>query len=83
MTGVGMWSQVLYKEYVCVLGRVWLLTNPMDWGLPGSSELGILQARILEWVAISSKGSFWPRVQTHLFCIAGRIFNTKLSGKPT
>ena len=29
------------------------LCNPMDWGPPGSSVHGILQARILEWVAIS------------------------------
>jgi len=27
--------------------------NPMDCSLPGSSIHGILQARILEWVAIS------------------------------
>ena len=33
----------------------------------GSSVPGILQARILEWVAISSsKGSSWPRDQTHI-----------------
>ena len=30
------------------------LCNPMDGGLPGSSVHGILQARILECVAISS-----------------------------
>ena len=29
------------------------LCNPMDCGLPGSSVRGILQARVLEWVAIS------------------------------
>ena len=35
--------------------------------LLGSSVHGILQARILEWVAISSsKGSFQPRLQTHV-----------------
>ena len=28
--------------------------HPMDWSPPGSSVHGILQARILEWVAISS-----------------------------
>ena len=34
----------------------------MDCNLPGSSVHGILQARILEWVAISfSRGSFRPR----------------------
>ena len=30
--------------------------NPMDCSLPGSSVLGIFQARILEWVAISFSG---------------------------
>ena len=38
------------------------LHDPMDCSLPGSSVLGILQARILEWVAISfSRGSSWPK----------------------
>ena len=38
------------------------LCNPMDCSLPGSSVLGILQARILEWVAISySRGPSQPR----------------------
>ena len=38
------------------------LCDPMDCNLPGSSVHGILQARILEWVAISfSRGSSWPR----------------------
>ena len=38
------------------------LCNPMDCSLPDSSIRGILQARILEWVAISfSRGSFPPR----------------------
>ena len=51
----------------------------MNCNLPGSSFHGILQARILEWVAMpSSRGSFWPRDWTHVFCIAGRFF-TQLS----
>ena len=29
------------------------LSDPMDYSLPGSSVLGILQARILEWITIS------------------------------
>ena len=42
---------------------------------PGSSVHGISLARILEWVAISfSRGSFWPRDQTHISCIAERFF---------
>ena len=52
------------------------LCNPMNWGSPGSSILGILQARILEWVAISfSRGTSQPRDQTHVSCIAGGRFN--------
>ena len=46
-----------------------------DHCLPGSSVLGILQARILEWGAILfSRGSSKPRDQTHISCIAGRFF---------
>ena len=38
------------------------LCNPMDWSLPGFSSHRILQARILEWVAIPfSRGSSWPK----------------------
>ena len=38
------------------------LCDPVDCSPPGSSINGILQARILEWVAISfSRGSSWPR----------------------
>ena len=43
----------------------------MDYSLPGSSVHGVLQARILEWVAISfSRGSSQPRDHTHVSCIA-------------
>ena len=49
----------------------------MDCSLPGSSVHGILQARILEWVAISfSRGSSQPRDRTRVSCIAGRFFFT-------
>ena len=52
-----------------------ILCNPMDYSLPGSSVHGILQARILEWVAISfSGGSSQPRDGTCISCIAGRFF---------
>ena len=41
------------------------LCNPMDCSLPGSSVHGILQARILDWVAMaSSKGSSNPRIKS-------------------
>ena len=41
------------------------LCDPMDCSLPVSSLQGILQARVLEWVAISfSRGSSGPRDRT-------------------
>ena len=44
--------------------------------------MGILQARILEWVVMpSSRGSSQPRDRTGVSCIAGRFFTTELSGK--
>ena len=57
------------------------LWDPLDCSLPGSSLHGIVQARILEWVAISSsRGSSWPRNRTCTSCIAsciaGRFFTT-------
>ena len=43
------------------------LCNPMDCSQPGSSLHAILQARILEWVAmLSSRESSQPRDQTHI-----------------
>ena len=53
-----------------------ILCDPVDCSLPGSSIHGILQARILEWVAISfSRGSSRPRDQTQVSRIGGRRFN--------
>jgi len=51
------------------------LCNPMDWSPPGSSVHGILQARILEWVAVPfSRGSSQPMDGTQVSRIAGRFF---------
>ena len=51
------------------------LCDPMDCSPPGSSVHGILQARILEWVAIPfSRGSSQPRDRTLVSYIAGRFF---------
>ena len=50
--------------------------------LPGSSIHGILQARILEWVAIPfSRGSFQPRDWTQVSCIAGGFLPSESLGK--
>ena len=49
--------------------------RPHNCSPPGSSVHGILQARILEWVAIPfSRGSSQPRDRTWVACIAGRFF---------
>ena len=69
---------------MCVCAKLlWLcltLCDPMDWHLPGSSVHGILQARMLEWVAVPfSRGSSWPRDQTHISCVSclsGGFFTT-------
>ena len=52
------------------------LCNPVDYSPPGFFVHGILQAKILEWVAISfSRGSSRPRDRTQVSHIAGRCFN--------
>ena len=55
----------------------------MDCSLPGSSVHGILQARMLEWVAIPfSKGYSHPRDQIGISHIAGGFLTTESLGKP-
>ena len=53
------------------------LCDPMDCSPPGSSVLGILQARILEWVAISfSRGSSQPTDRTcvsYVSCVGRQV----------
>ena len=60
-----------FSKGACVLScfsQVWLFATPwVDCSPPDSSVYGILQARILEWIAVpSSRGSSQPRDQTHL-----------------
>ena len=40
------------KKKCQLLSPVLILCDPMDYSLPGSSVHGILQARILDWVAM-------------------------------
>ena len=77
------WEWVTETMAVCLpaqsLCSIWLSWDPKDCSLslPGSSNHGILQARILDWFAISfSRGSSWPRDRTHIscsFCIGRRV----------
>ena len=62
------------------------LRDPVDCSLPGSSMHGIFQARILEWVAISSsRGSSQPRDRTLLHLLRCQADSLPLShvGSPS
>ena len=57
-------------------------SDPMDCSPPGSFLHGILQARVLEWGAISfSRGSSRPRDRTRVSHIPGRRFNHLATGE--
>ena len=58
------------------------LCDPVDCSRPGPSVRGILQARMLEWVAMpSSRGSSRPRERTQVSCIAGGFFTPEPQAK--
>ena len=62
-------------KFVLITQSCPTLWDPMDSSSPGSPVHGILQARILEWVAIHfSRGSPRPRDRTQVSCIEGRFF---------
>ena len=60
-----------------------VLCDPMDSNMSGSSVHGILQARILEWVAMhSSRGSSQTRDGTPVSYVAGRFLLLSHLGSP-
>ena len=80
-----MWGHsektAVYELGVKVAQSCLTLCHPIGCSPPDSSVHGILQARILEWIAISySRGSSWPRDQiqprdrTQVPCNASRLF---------
>ena len=76
--------QILHMWCVLAVQSCLTLWDPKDCSPPGSSILGIFQARILEWVAILfSRGSSWPRNRTQISCITGTFFTIWRLGKPT
>ena len=64
------------KDVLCLVTQLCpTLLDPIVCSLPGSSVQGIAQARILEWVAISSsRGSSQPKDRTQVSCTAGGPF---------
>ena len=67
---------VMTKVVLCLVSQSCLtLCDPVDYSPPGSSVHGILQARILEQVAMPfSRRSSQPRDRTQVSCIAGGFF---------
>ena len=64
------WSVKVLVAQLCLT-----LCDPIDCSLSGSSVHQILQARILELVAIPfSRGSSWPRDRTWVSCTAGGFY---------
>ena len=67
----------------CMLSRVWLFATPWTVAHQAPLSMGILQARILEWVAmLSTRGSSQLRDQTQVSCIAGKFSTTWTTTKP-
>ena len=72
-----------YKLLLLFSHYVQQFCDRIDCSPPGSSVHGIFQVRILEWVAIPfSRGSFQPKDQTEVSCIAGRFLPSEPPGKP-
>ena len=57
------------------------LGDPMNCSLPGSSAHGILQARILEWVAVPSSRPRDPTYVSMSPTLAGRFFTTSATSE--
>ena len=71
-------AQYLYQHMLCYaysLSYNWLFATPWTVACQAPLSMGILQARILEWVAMPyARGSFQPRDRTQVSCIAGGFF---------
>ena len=71
-----------YPTHAKLLQSCPALCYPTDCSLPGFSVHGILQARILEWVAtLLPRGSSWPRDWTHvsyISCIGRQVLYTSV-----
>ena len=73
---VELYKLFVYVGCVCLVTQSCLtLCDTMDCSPSGSSVHGILQAKILEWIAMPfPRGSFCPRNRTQVSHIAGRFF---------
>ena len=73
-----LFGEVILLAFLCCaesLIHVWLFVTPQTGPWQAPVSMGILQKRILEWVAMSSsRGSSWPMDWTQVSCIAGTFF---------
>ena len=78
------WTLFPFRRTLHVSFQLFLtLCNPMDWSPPGSSVHGILQARILAWVAYAFlQGPSHPRYWTWISCDSWLQVDSLLSGPP-
>ena len=66
-----------------LLSCIWLFATPWTVAHQAPLPMGVLQARILEWVAMSSfRGSSWPRDRTQVSHIAGGFFTIWATREP-
>ena len=77
--GLALQSPHQQNKVTCVCSVTQLcstLCDPVDCSAPGSSVHGILQVRIVQWVAISSsRGSSRPRDQTHIWQVGSLLLS--------
>ena len=67
----------VYLQFSSVAQSCLTLCNPMDCSLPGCSVHGILQARILEWLAIPFLDLPDPGIEPGFPALAGGFFTVK------
>ena len=80
-----LWTFYLsYFLVLCFVAQSCLaLCDPWTVASQALLSMGILQARILEWVAMPSpRVSSQPRDRTQVSCIAGRFFKLSYQGRP-
>ena len=74
-----LWDECMHAQSL----RLWAtLLDLMDYSLPGASVHGILQARLLEWVAMPSSRGSCPRDLTISPALQGRFSIAEPLGSP-
>ena len=76
-------KNIVNQPCAYLLSGVWLFATPWTIACQAPLSMGILQARILEWVVMPSyRGSFQSRDWIQVSCIAGRFLPSESPGKP-